>query len=85
MFAALALTPPATLTSDPETDGFLHLYEVHDLKLPECQLAVLSACETNAGEHFDGEGVWLADFWWPARGALLQANGRSTMNRRLFS
>jgi CHAT domain-containing protein len=40
-----------TTPSQPSAhdDGFLSLYEVYDLNLPRCELAVLSACETNCG------------------------------------
>lgn len=47
LFGALALATPARPTA--EDDGFLSLYEVYELKLPSCELAVLSACETNCG------------------------------------
>lgn len=43
---------------EPATDdGFLQLYEIYDLKLPSVELAVLSACKTDAGTSIDGEGV----------------------------
>lgn len=47
LFGALALTPPETPTAND--DGFLTLYEAMQLPLKGCELAVLSACETNCG------------------------------------
>lgn len=41
--------------SDPNTDGYLHAYEIYELDL-RAQLAVLAACETGTGAD-DGEGV----------------------------
>ena len=69
LFSALALTPPAGPTATTEDDGFLQLYEIYDLKIPECELAVLSACETNVGERFDGEGVFGLSRGFLAAGA----------------
>ncbi len=40
---------------DPDTDGYLHAYEIYELDL-RAQLTVLTACETGAGRA-DGEGV----------------------------
>jgi CHAT domain-containing protein len=47
LFGALALATPRQPTV--VDDGFLSLYEVYELKLGGCELAVLSACETNCG------------------------------------
>ncbi len=47
LFGALALTPPSRPSA--ADDGFLTLYEVMMLPLAGCDLAVLSACETNCG------------------------------------
>jgi len=47
LFGALALSTPSQPSDDD--DGFLSLYEVFKLRLPACELAVLSACETNCG------------------------------------
>lgn len=69
LFSALAMTPPPQGTARSEDDGFLQLYEIYDLKLPECELAVLSACETNVGEEFDGEGVFGLSRGFLAAGA----------------
>ena len=48
MFGAIALTLPPKISS-AEDDGFLSLYEIHNLSLPACELVVLSCCETNVG------------------------------------
>jgi CHAT domain-containing protein len=37
-------------------DGFLHLHEIYDLKLP-AELIVLSACRTALGKQIKGEGL----------------------------
>lgn len=47
LFGALALTPPNRPSA--ADDGFLTLYEVMTLPLAGCDLAVLSACQTNCG------------------------------------
>lgn len=39
-------------------DGYLRLPEIYALDLKQCELAVLSACDTNLGEEQRGEGVW---------------------------
>jgi tetratricopeptide (TPR) repeat protein/CHAT domain-containing protein len=56
-FGALALTPgqPAGNSGD---DGFLTLLEIYGLDLQACELAILSACQTNFGPRQRGEGVW---------------------------
>jgi len=58
LFAALALTPPP-IGSPPagDDDGFLELFEIYALPL-DCELAVLSACGSNAGTVVSGEGVF---------------------------
>jgi CHAT domain-containing protein len=69
-FGALALMPPASAPKTEENDGFWSLHEIYTLRLPDCELAVLSACETNVGpqEPLEG-GVTLA-------GAFLAAGAR---------
>ena len=57
-FGALALTPGPEDANDPSDDGFLSLAEIHELDLTCCELAILSACETNYGPEQRGEGVW---------------------------
>ena len=56
-FGALALTPGgvAGISAD---DGFLTLSEIYSLDLKHCELALLSACETNLGPQQKGEGTW---------------------------
>lgn len=49
LFGAIALTPPARGALSAEDDGFLSLFEIYRLPLADCELAVLSACRTNAG------------------------------------
>jgi CHAT domain-containing protein/tetratricopeptide (TPR) repeat protein len=48
LFGAIALAATPSVVSSLD-DGFLSLYEIHNLKLNECELVVLSACETNVG------------------------------------
>jgi CHAT domain-containing protein/Tfp pilus assembly protein PilF len=55
-YGALALTPVDP--KDPANDGFLTLAEICEMDLKGCELAVLSACETNYGPQQQGEGVW---------------------------
>jgi CHAT domain-containing protein len=57
-FGALALTPGPHAQSDAADDGFLTLAEICELNLKDCELALLSACETNFGPQQRGEGVW---------------------------
>lgn len=57
LFGALALTPGKDATN-PADDGFLTLAEIYDLDLRSCELAILSACETNYGPQQKGEGAW---------------------------
>ncbi len=56
-YGALALTPGGK-PNDTADDGFLTLPEIYDLNLKGCELAILSACETNFGPQQRGEGVW---------------------------
>ncbi|MBC7817249.1 MAG: CHAT domain-containing protein, partial [Planctomycetaceae bacterium] len=58
LFGALALTPGETSSPDPADDGFLTLGEIYELDLRGCELAILSACQTNDGPQQRGEGVW---------------------------
>ncbi|MBX7074117.1 MAG: CHAT domain-containing protein [Pirellulales bacterium] len=57
-FGALALAPSPRAAADPRDDGFLTLNEICQLNLSACELAILSACETNYGPQQDGEGNW---------------------------
>jgi CHAT domain-containing protein/tetratricopeptide (TPR) repeat protein len=47
LFGAIALSPSADFTADD--DGFLTLHEIYALNLGTCELAALSACQTNVG------------------------------------
>ncbi|MCA9019007.1 MAG: tetratricopeptide repeat protein, partial [Planctomycetaceae bacterium] len=55
VFGALAVTPGNQSDRD---DGFLTLGEIYELNLSGCELAILSACQTNYGPRQKGEGVW---------------------------
>jgi CHAT domain-containing protein/tetratricopeptide (TPR) repeat protein len=72
LFAELALAPPhapapssgggapsrvGAVPADESNDGHLRLFEIYDLGL-SCDLAVLSACSTQAGRAVEGEGVF---------------------------
>ncbi len=56
-FGALALTP-GRAASGTNDDGFLTLHEIYALKLSGCELAILSACQTNVGLQQRGEGLY---------------------------
>jgi tetratricopeptide (TPR) repeat protein len=71
LFAALALTPGAEAASDTANDGFLTLAETYDLNLSGCELAILSACQTNYGPQQKGEGMWAL-----SRGFLVAGSRR---------
>ena len=49
LFGAIALTPPAEAALTEHNDGLLSYNEILQLKLADCELAVLSACQTNVG------------------------------------
>ena len=69
LFSALALTPPPGEATTTEDDGFLQLYEIYELNLSECELAVLSACQSNVGTNFEGEGVFALSRGFLAAGS----------------
>ncbi len=71
LFGALAFTPGSQAFPDPGNDGFLTLSEIYELDLSACELAILSACETNAGPLERGEGVWAL-----SRGFLVAGSRR---------
>ena len=66
-FSALLLTigNPNNL----KDNGSLELEEMFDLNLKACELAVLSACETNLGLNQPGEGTWSLGRGMMASGA----------------
>ena len=69
MFGGLILSPGAGVGSND--DGLLTLAELCELNLSECELAILSACETNIGPQQTGEGLWAI-----SRGFLIAGSRR---------
>jgi CHAT domain-containing protein len=67
LLAALALSPPRASVEVPGDDGLLQLFEIYDLHLG-CEVAVLSACATQAGAAVAGEGVFALSRGFLARG-----------------
>jgi CHAT domain-containing protein len=57
--------------ADPKNDGYLTLGEIYSLDLHNCELAILSACDTNFGPRQQGEGVWAL-----SRGFLVAGSRR---------
>lgn len=55
-FGALSLVPGGG--DNPADDGLLSMSEIYGLDLTGCELAILSACQTNYGPQQWGEGVW---------------------------
>jgi len=72
LFGALALTTGRD-GNDPADDGMLTLAEIYSLQANACDLAILSACDTNVGPEQDGEGVWAL-----SRGFLVAGAKRVT-------
>jgi CHAT domain-containing protein/Tfp pilus assembly protein PilF len=70
-FGALALTPGPRGAVNPADDGFLTLPEIYELNLKGCELAILSACQTNYGPQQKGEGTWAL-----SRGFLVAGSRR---------
>ena len=56
---------------DSSDDGFLELREIFSLDLKSCELAILSACDTNLGANQSGEGTWSL-----SRGVLVAGSRR---------
>ncbi|HUE69717.1 MAG TPA: tetratricopeptide repeat protein [Pirellulaceae bacterium] len=71
LFGALALSANPSGAIDPADDGFLTLAEIYGLNLAGNELAILSACQTNAGPLTRGEGVWAL-----SRGFLVAGSRR---------
>lgn len=69
-FGALVVTPGKD-SADPRNDGYLTLAELYEFDLTLCELAILSACETNAGPSEQGEGVFAL-----SRGFLVAGSRR---------
>ena len=69
MFGCLALTVGDK--DDSNDDGFLELREIFALDLKSCELAILSACDTNLGTNQQGEGTWSL-----SRGVLVAGSRR---------
>lgn len=67
LFASLALTPPPS-RGTPQDDGLLELHEILGLRL-DAELAVLSSCESRAGELVPGEGAFTLARGFLAAGA----------------
>src|SRR5205814_1909947 len=57
VLAGLVLAADTTGAEATDSDGLLQLFEIYGLKL-DCDLAVLSACETARGPRVAGEGVF---------------------------
>ena len=62
-------------------DRWLHLFEVYDLDL-NCDLAVLSSCDTEAGRRVQGEGTFalsrgflVADVIWVLASMVIVLDG----------
>jgi tetratricopeptide (TPR) repeat protein len=61
LFGAVALAPTPARDGQQEDNGRLYLHEIYTLPLKDCELAVLSACDTNVGPQPPLEaGVTLA-------------------------
>jgi CHAT domain-containing protein len=65
--SALALTASPD-DVDLADDGLLQLFEIYDLRL-DCDLAVLSACETQTGRRLEGEGMFALSRGFHVAGA----------------
>lgn len=72
LFSSLVLTPPPEgITEGSENDGYLELREIYEMGnvLVGTELAVLSACETNVGPQYRGEGAFALSRGFMAVGA----------------
>lgn len=68
LLGALLFAPEPGDPAAARDDGWLHLFEVYDLDL-DCDLAVLSACDTEAGKRVQGEGTFALSRGFLAAGA----------------
>ena len=68
LLAGLVLSPPTGAGGGNADDGLLQLYEIYELPL-DCDLAVLSACETHRGPRVPGEGVFALSRGFLAAGS----------------
>jgi CHAT domain-containing protein len=68
LLAGLVLSRPTESSGTSADDGLLQLYEIYELPL-DCDLAVLSACETQRGPRVPGEGVFALSRGFLAAGA----------------
>jgi CHAT domain-containing protein len=70
-FGALALAEGPRAQQNPADDGYLTVAEIYPLDLRACEIAILSACQTNIGPLQQGEGVWTI-----SRGFLVAGSKR---------
>jgi len=68
VLAGLVLAPSPAGGDDAGSDGLLQLFEIYVLPL-DCDLAILSACETARGTRVAGEGVFALSRGFHAAGA----------------
>ena len=68
LLAGLVLAAPDDSLRRPDDDGLLQLFEIYELPLA-CEVAVLSACETQRGPRVAGEGVFALSRGFLAAGA----------------
>lgn len=68
LFGALAFAR-GSRDGDLADDGFLTLADIYRLDLQGCELAILSACETNVGPAQRGEGAWALSRGFLAAGS----------------
>lgn len=69
VLAGLVLATPEHGADDAAADGLLQAFEIYSLPLQHCELAVLSACETQGGVRVAGEGVFALSRAFLAAGA----------------
>ena len=68
LLAGLVLAAPPAAPANGDDDGVLELFEIHRLAL-DCELAMLSACETAKGPRVAGEGSFALSRAFLAAGA----------------